>query len=666
MTQANLGITTHMAELFGIDLTTHLESILAEFNAKESIYGYPKRKMYLGFPGLDLGVSFHGRRAETLLGPASGPHSQMVQNIVLAFLGGGRIMELKTVQILDRLEIPRPCIDVRNIGFNVEWSQEMRLEDSFREYVTAWVLLKLIEELELLGIPKGAAFYDTVFDISVGYDLKGIQSERMHRWLYDIRHAGPAIRELLDALPARFEQLKKLEISPEVANSVTLSTFHGCPADEIESIVQHLIREHGFHVIVKMNPTLLGYEEVDRLLRRELGYTDIQLDPAAFEHDVKFDEAVAMMKRLEAFAAQHHRNVGAKFTNTLVVKNNQNVFKDDVMYLSGAPLHVLAMNAMHRFRAAMGPAFHISFSAGITKHNFVDAVRCNMRPITTCTDLLKEGGYTRLFDYLRRLKDAMQAAECTTIEEFITTAAGEMDVVLAGVANAQRLVPALVENPMYHKEANRKTPPKIDSHLELFDCITCYKCLPVCPNAANFSVPTDAVELQVTDYRFENGKFEPVDGGRFVLKKKAQIANLADFCNECGDCDTYCPEYGGPFVEKPRFFFSEESYNKYQDHDGFCFPTPTSMKGRIRQQEYFLRDDAQKQEYVWEDGRFELRLDRTGHLLAGRPLRNARDGEEIDLMPFHIMRVLFEGLRRDANNYPAVMLLRETASGSSG
>ena len=193
-----------MAELYGVNLTTHLESILAEFKAKETIYGYPKRKMYLGFPEVDLSVDFHGRRAETLLGPASGPHSQMVQNIVLAFLGGGRIMELKTVQILDQLESPRPCIDVRNVGYNVEWSQELRLEDSFTEYVTAWVLLKLLEELEILRIPKGDPFYDTIFDISAGYDLKGIQSSQMHKWLSGFKNAGPAIERILEALPSKF------------------------------------------------------------------------------------------------------------------------------------------------------------------------------------------------------------------------------------------------------------------------------------------------------------------------------------------------------------------------------------------------------------------------------------------------------------------------------
>ncbi len=645
-----------MAELNGINLSTHLEGILAEFKARESIYGYPKRKMYLGFPQLDLGVDFHNRRAETVLGPASGPHTQMAQNILLSFLGGGRIMELKTVQILDQLEIPRPCIDIRNLGYNVEWSQELRLTDSFNEYVTAWVLLKLIEETEILGIAKGSPFYDTIFDISVGYDLKGVQSEPMHRWLTDFKNAGPAIEMLLDSLPSSLAHLKKCEIEAEIANSVTLSTFHGCPAAEIESIVEHLIREYGFNVIVKMNPTILGYDFVEKILHEQLGYANIILEPQAFEHDLKFDEGVAMMKRLEIFAEKYGVNVGAKFTNTLVVKNNQDIFTDDVMYLSGTPLHVISMNAMHRFRTEMGASFHVSFSAGINKHNFVDAVLCNMRPISTCTDLLKEGGYMRLFDYLQRLREKMQATNCSNIEDFILSQSRQSTLAVAGIENANRIVPALVENPLYHQNKNQKTPPKIDSHLELFDCITCNKCLPVCPNAANFSIPTGETNLTILNYRIEKGQFEPVNGGNFIVKRKNQIANLADFCNECGDCDTYCPEEGGPFVEKPRFFFSEESYRAFCDYDGFYFLNRNTLKGRISGTEYSLHFASARNEYRWRSQEVEMNLSADGDFLSGHLLMDLPDEHVVEMRAFHIMRVLFEGMIQNRQNYPAVFL----------
>ena len=648
-----------MAELYGVNLALHLESILSEFASSATIYGYPKRKMYLGFPGLDLSVNFHDRKAATLLGPASGPHSQMVQNIVLAFLGGGRIMELKTVQILDQLKIPRPCIDVRNVGYNVEWSQEMRLEDSYDEYVTAWVLLKIIEETEILGVPRGDPFYDTIFDISVGYDLKGIRSQPMHKWLSEFKSAEAAIERILDSLPAKFAQFKKLKINPEISNSTTLSTFHGCPGDEIESIVEHLISEHGFHVIVKMNPTILGYDFVDKTLRRDLGYKNIELDAQAFENDVSFKEAVAIMKRLKKFAEKYKRNVGAKFTNTLVVKNNENIFKDEVQYLSGAPLHVLSMNAMHQFRTAMGGDFHISFSAGITKHNFVDTVCCNMKPITTCTDLLKTGGYTRMFDYLTNLKRAMEESSCRTVGEFIMATADKNEqhnVFSAGASNARRVVPALIENRRYHSTMNQKSPPKIDSHLALFDCITCNKCLPVCPNAANFSIPTGAMRVPMTNLKYVSGSFEAINGQEFVLTKEHQIANLADFCNECGDCDTYCPEFGGPFIEKPRFFFSKSSYKTHNEYDGFYFPTPNSMTGRIQKREYFLSRAPEKGEYLWRDSDVEITLDAENQFLSGRALNGLANETEIDMKPFYIMRTLFDGIVSSQESYWSVMV----------
>ena len=648
-----------MAELQGVSLATHLEAILAEYKSRQTIYGFPQRKLYLGFPGFDFSVQFHDKIAATPLGPASGPHTQMVQNIILSFLGGGRIMELKTIQILDQLDIPRPCIDVRNVGFNVEWSQELRLEDSYREYVMAWVLLKIIEEMELLGVPKGHPFHNAVFDISVGYDIKGISSPQVHQWLENMKDASIAIEQMLESLPTKFAQYKKLEINPYIADSVTLSTFHGCPREEIETIVKHLISEHGFHTIVKMNPTILGYEFVKKTLHEDLGYTHIELDRTAFDNDLQFDEGVAMMKRLQEFAKKYNRNVGAKFTNTLVVKNTQSVFKDEIMYLSGAPLHVLSMNAMHRFRSAMGDQFHISFSAGIAKHNFVDAVRCNMKPITVCTDLLKTGGYTRLFYYLKTLKTEMEDMNCNSLEQFLIKSVGdgtEENVFSAGVINSKQIVPKLIENPRYHFVANQKEPPKIDSHLRLFDCITCNKCLPVCPNAANFSIPTGKMKLTITDYQINHGDFVPVQGEQFILEKEHQIANLADFCNECGDCDTYCPEYGGPFIEKPRFFFTNATYEKYSDYDGFYIPNQFALKGRIDSIEYYLSFNSEKKEYLWRSNEVELILSADNKLQKGKPLISLEDQTQINMKAYYTMKALLDGMIANPEDYPSVML----------
>jgi putative selenate reductase len=216
----------------------------------------------------------------------------------------------------------------------------------------------------------------------------------------------------------------------------------------------------------------------------------------------------------------------------------------------------------------------------------------------------------------------------------------EKNVFSAGVANSKQIVPKLIENHRYQIDANQKEPPKIDSHLKLFDCITCNKCLPVCPNGANFSIATGKVELIMTNYQIKNGAFIQVQGEKFVLEKENQIANLADFCNECGDCDTYCPEYGGPFIEKPRFFFTQSTYEKYSDYDGFYFSNPFALKGRIDSNEYYLSFNSEKKEYLWISNEVELILDTDNRLQKGKLLVSLEEQTQINMNAYYIMKAL--------------------------
>lgn len=249
-----------------------------------SVYDLPVRSVYRGFPGRDLSVRFHGHRGATPLGPAAGPHTQLAQNIALSYLAGGRILELKTVQENDRITVPRPCIDMRTVGFNVEWSQELALEDSLREYAKARLLVAILADI--CDIPD--AERDAVFDVSVGYDLRGIRSPGMAAFLDGVRNASRILDEERAALRRDLEPpLRRLADvpCPEVlADSATLSTFHGCPPAEIEAIGRYLLEERGLHTIVKLNPTLLGFEETREILQDRLGYGHIALDRAAFEH----------------------------------------------------------------------------------------------------------------------------------------------------------------------------------------------------------------------------------------------------------------------------------------------------------------------------------------------------------------------------------------------
>ncbi len=134
-----------------------LRRMLAEHARTGAIYDLEAREIWRGpTPGFDLSVTNHGARTATGVGPAAGPHAQLAQNMVLAWLGGARILELKTIQVLDELDIPRPCIDAQNIGFNVEWSQELTLHESLVEYVNGWILIHVAADPSSLGSPRAA------------------------------------------------------------------------------------------------------------------------------------------------------------------------------------------------------------------------------------------------------------------------------------------------------------------------------------------------------------------------------------------------------------------------------------------------------------------------------------------------------------------------------
>ena len=365
-----------MAELRPIPITHLLRRVLDEPARQKSLFDLPLRKCWRPSENpLDLSVDVHGRRAQTPVGPAAGPHAQLAQNIVLSWLAGSRVIELKTVQILDELKIPRPCIDAATIGFNVEWSQELRLHESLREYVAGWLLIRILRHLDPIGLgPIAAAAAEPVFELSVGYDLKGLQQPAMREYLRRVRDVTPILDELRAEVAKVRPDLAALDLRSDLVSCVTLSTFHGCPPGEIEAIGKYLVDEHDVDVIVKLNPTLLGEDEVTRLLHEQLGYRDLRPRASAFEGDLRFDEAIALARRLDRHAAARGRHFGVKMTNTLVVENHKTFFGEKEMYLSGEPLHVLAMACVDRFREALGADIPVSFSGGIDQHNFADAV----------------------------------------------------------------------------------------------------------------------------------------------------------------------------------------------------------------------------------------------------------------------------------------------------
>ncbi len=583
---------------------------------EREIFHLPERKFVRGHDDLDLSVDFHGHTASSPLGPAAGPQTQMAQNIVLSWLGGCRIMELKTVQILDELHIPRPCIDVHTVGLNAEWSQELKLEEALEEYVKGAMLVEMLRASGVLSSDggnggNGGAFDRVVYDMSVGYDLHGIQSGRVLEFIRRMRDAGEIVERLRRQIPDRFMHLRDLDYPTRLSDTITLSTFHGCPPDEIEKIMDFLMRDLGVHSIVKFNPMLLGPEKARRLLHDTLGYTDLHMPDSAFERDTSWDAAIGIVERLGETAAELGVGFGVKFSNTMIVENTRGFLAPGVeeVYLSGQPLHILAIHLVRRFRRVFGDRYPISFAAGVDRRNFPDMVALGLVPITVCTDLLRKGGYGRLRGYYRELGRRMGEVGAASIDEFILrgfghgiealeslsadpgepavararaafldgedlkVAAGDKLfgrwVSAAKILNTESYVERATADPRYSKAGASREPKKIGSHLELFDCVTCDICVPVCPNDANFTLGNEQREIQVVKVVPTGDGWGWTRSEPLRLEQRHQIGNFFDFCNDCGNCDIFCPEDGGPYVMKPRFFGREDTWRQARHLDGF-------------------------------------------------------------------------------------------------
>jgi putative selenate reductase len=671
-----------MAHLAPYPFGRLLSRLLRELEGDGPVLDLPRSKLVHGPRHQDWSTRLHGHTVATPLGPAAGPHTQLAQNIVLAFLGGARIFELKTVQILDELTIPRPCIDLRTVGFNVEWSQELKLEQSLEEYVKASMLLEILVASGKLQLAPG--FERFAFDLSVGYDLKGIQHPRVRAFLDGMRDASKIIHRLRQEIPSQWAHFRDLDFRLCISDTLTLSTFHGCPPNEIEGITRYLMEHHGLHCVVKLNPTLNGPEEARRLFHDVLGYR-YRIPDSAFANDPTFQQAVDLVGRLEATAKQTGRSLGVKFSNTLVVENEGDFLpsSEKLSYLSGQPLHVLAMNLVGKFREVFGDRLPVSFSAGIERHNVADAISLGLVPVTVCSDLLRPGGYGRLTGYFQELGARMDAVGARTLEDFTVKAQGAAEVSLEQVAgldgatkdacraalasggdlkqaagaqwsawvsaarleNTRRYLAGLTKNSKYQAANNAKPPNKVGRTLVLFDCLTCDKCIPVCPNHANFPYALPKAELPIVKLaRAADGTWTARPQGTLTVDQKHQLANFADFCNECGNCDVFCPEDGGPYVLKPRFFGTEASWAREPRGDGFLFLPDGTTRGRFHGAEYALAPGGH-----FSGRGFALQLDeaRPEHPLGG----HADEGVEVDLTYFHILRWLGEAVRALPLNY---------------
>ena len=484
-----------MSELFRpISIERLAAWLFQELDSQDSILGIPRQHFFVPRENSPMRGEIYGHRLHTPIGPAAGPHTQMAQNIVAAWLCGARYIELKTVQTLDELDVSKPCIDMEDEGYNVEWSQELKVFESFDEYLRAWILIHALHHH--LGFPGDDP--GVVFNLSVGYDLDGIRQPNMQWFLDQMQDCSEYKDSIVEQVARYCPAVRDLEIPDRLSDNVTLSTMHGCPPDEIEAITTYLLRERRLHTLVKCNPTLLGPERLRTILNNDLKYVDVVVPDVAFDHDLKYSAAVPMFRNLKAVAEQHGLEFGVKLSNTLEVENVRTVFDtaEKMSYLSGRPLHAITVNLANDLAEEFAGELPISFSAGANASNLPALLAAGMSTVTICSDLLKTGGYLRLLDCIDSIDEAFAKVGAESIEDFIVRSAEADDRPLQHTAaarlNLRRYANEVRADADYKKDRLDTSHTKTSRPLEYFDCIKA-PCVDECPLHQKVPMYMDAV-----------------------------------------------------------------------------------------------------------------------------------------------------------------------------
>ena len=520
------------------------EWILNEYKKTGQVFGI--QKAYVADQSKTIEI--FGRKLENPVGPAAGPHTQLAQNLVAAYVAGARFFELKTVQKMDGQElsacIPKPCIVAEDEAYNCEWSTELYVPQAMEEYIKGWILIHVIAKEFGIGRPDGFQF-----NMSCGYNLEGIKDKKIDDFIEGLKDAGDTAifkeckQWLLEHI-SLFEHVTKEDVEAipaKVCNSITLSTMHGCPPQEIENIVRYLLKEKHINTYVKCNPTLLGYEFVRKAMD-DLGYDYMAFTDFHFKDDLQYEDAVPMLKRLLETAAQEGLSFGVKLTNTFPVDIKRQELPGEEMYMSGKALFPLSISVASRLAESFDGKLPMSFSGGADQKNIDQIVGCGIWPVTVATVLLKPGGYKWLTRIAEKA-DTCEIEKCGNVQ----------------VEELKKLATDSLTDAHYRKTGRKAAGKRTEEKSPLLDCLkkngvgekkeftrhkrVCGNCADVCPNRANVLIEVPEMEL-------------------------LQILHVDYMCNECGNCRSFCQYAGATYKDKFTLFATEEDMED-STNDGF-------------------------------------------------------------------------------------------------
>jgi putative selenate reductase len=185
------------------------------------------------------------------------------------------------------------------------------------------------------------------------------------------------------------------------------------------------------------------------------------------------------------------------------------------------------------------------------------------------------------------------------------------------------------------------------------DCdVYCSLCVGVCPNFALQTFATEPFDLRLPELCLDGDDISVTPGKTYRVAQAFQIAVLTDFCNECGNCTTFCPTAGTPYRDKPRLYLDRQEFDAQQDNAFMVFRDTDrwSMDARWQGETHHIDLNG---ELDYTGPSFRARLHPvTFEVQQVEHTGDTRNGAALSLLPCATMFVLLTGLQQSAPHLP--------------
>ena len=171
----------------------------------------------------------------------------------------------------------------------------------------------------------------------------------------------------------------------------------------------------------------------------------------------------------------------------------------------------------------------------------------------------------------------------------------------------------------------------------------CSICTSVCPHQAFLTYQSKPFSADLATWTVRGGRAMADKPQRFAVIQASQTAVLTDFCNECGNCATFCPTAGRPYVDKPRLYVSKSEFEAQADNAFRITGSGAARKiaGRFGGATHELA--PQGAGYVYRAPGLSVALD-ANLKPQSAPEVSAAEGATLGLVPAAILATLLRGI----------------------